>query len=83
MKCLILDDESLAIDVIKKHVERIPFLELVATTTSVFEAIEIIEKNKIDLLFLDIQMPELTGLELLAALNNHKSYSPQHTLTMH
>ncbi len=70
MKCLIVDDENLAIDVIKKHVERIPFLELVTTTTSAFQAIDIIEREKIDLLFLDIQMPELTGLELLGALNH-------------
>lgn len=69
LNCLIIDDESLAIDVIKTHIERIPFLSLIATTTSAFEAIEIIESQHIDLLFLDIQMPELTGLELLNSLD--------------
>ena len=69
MNCLIIDDEDLAIDVIKKHVERIPFLNLITTTTSAFEAIEIIESQQIDLLFIDIQMPELTGLELLKSLS--------------
>ena len=69
MNCLIIDDEDLAIDVIKKHVERIPFLNLITTTTSAFDAIEIIESQQIDLLFIDIQMPELTGLELLKSLS--------------
>lgn len=68
MNCLIVDDEPLAIDVIKKHVDRIPFLNIVATTTSAFEAIEIINSGEVDLLFLDIQMPELTGMELLNSL---------------
>ena len=68
MKCLIVDDEPLAIDVIKKHVDRIPFLNVLGTTSSAFEAIEIINTESIDLLFLDIQMPELTGLELLNSL---------------
>ena len=68
MNCLVVDDEPLAIDVIKKHVDRIPFLNVVGTTTSAFEAIEIINSGSIDLLFLDIQMPELTGLELLNSL---------------
>jgi len=68
MNCLIIDDEPLAIDVIKKHVNRIPFLNILGATTSAFEAIEIINSGEIDLLFLDIQMPELTGLELLNSL---------------
>ncbi len=69
MNCLIVDDEALAIDVIKEHVSRIPYLNLVGETTSAFEAIESISNNSIDLLFLDIQMPELTGIELLNSLN--------------
>lgn len=68
MNCLIIDDEPLAIDVIKKHVNRIPFLNILGATTSAFEAIEIINSGEIDLLFLDIQMPELTGFELLNSL---------------
>ncbi len=68
MNCLIVDDEPLAIDVIKKHCDRIPFLNIAGMTTSAFEAIEIINSGNIDLLFLDIQMPDLTGLELLNSL---------------
>ena len=73
MNCLIIDDEPLAIDVIKKHVNRIPFLNILGATKSAFEAIEIINSGEIDLLFLDIQMPELTGLELLNSLPNPTS----------
>lgn len=51
MNCLIIDDESLAIDVIKNHVNRIPFLNLVGSTTSAFEAIEMIDDQQIDLIF--------------------------------
>lgn len=68
MNCLIVDDEPLAIDVIKNHLNRIPYLNLVNTTTSAFKAIEILNSEDVDLLFLDIQMPELTGLELLNSL---------------
>jgi len=68
INCLIIDDEPLAIDVIRTHVQRIPFLNLVNTTSSAFEAIEIIDSEQIDLIFLDIQMPELTGIELLNSL---------------
>lgn len=68
MKCIILDDERLAIDVIRTHVERIPYLEIVGETTDAFEAINLLSTQKIDLLFLDIQMPTLTGIELLKSL---------------
>lgn len=68
MNCLVVDDEPLAVDVIVKHINRIPYLKLVGQTTSAFEAIELVNAGGIDLLFLDIQMPELTGLELLNSL---------------
>jgi two-component system LytT family response regulator len=68
MNCLIVDDEPIAVDVIKVHLEKIPFVNIVGQTTSALEAIEIINSNAIDVLFLDIQMPELTGIELLNSL---------------
>lgn len=68
MNCLIVDDEPIALDVIKAHLEKIPFVNIVGQTTSAFEAIEMINSNDIDVLFLDIQMPELTGIELLNSL---------------
>jgi DNA-binding LytR/AlgR family response regulator len=68
MNCLIVDDEQLAIDVIKEHVSRIPYLNLIGETNSAFDAIEILGNESVELLFLDIQMPELTGIELLNSL---------------
>tara|TARA_B110000211_G_C14080279_1_gene554170 strand:+ start:2759 stop:3457 length:699 start_codon:yes stop_codon:yes gene_type:complete len=68
MNCLIVDDEPIAVDVIKAHLEKIPFVNIVGQTTSALEAIEMINSNAIDVLFLDIQMPELTGIELLNSL---------------
>lgn len=68
MNCLILDDEPLALDVIKEHLNRIPFANMSLATSDVFEAMEIIQKGEIDLIFLDIQMPELTGIEFLNSL---------------
>jgi DNA-binding LytR/AlgR family response regulator len=70
MNCLIIDDEPIAVNVIKAHLEKIPFVNIVGKTTSAFEAIEIINTQEIDVLFLDIQMPELTGIELLNSLKN-------------
>ena len=73
IKCLIIDDEPLAIKIIKRHVEQLPNLELVDTFQNPMEAFELIKKEKIDLLFLDIHMPILTGIELVRALQNPPS----------
>ena len=64
LKCLIVDDEPPAIRLLEKYVARINFLEVEATTTSSIQALSIIEQSQIDLVFLDIQMPELTGIQL-------------------
>ncbi len=64
LKCLIVDDEPPAIRLLEKYVAKIPFLELEGTTTSSIQALSIIEQSNIDLVFLDIQMPELNGLQL-------------------
>ena len=68
INCLAVDDEPLALDVIADHASKIPFLTLKNRSRNAFEAIEIIEKGNIDLVFLDIQMPELTGFELVQSL---------------
>lgn len=68
INCLAIDDEPLALDVIADHASKIPYLSLKGKTRNAFEAIELIEKGPIELLFLDIQMPELTGFELLQSL---------------
>ncbi|BDC98588.1 LytTR family DNA-binding domain-containing protein [Persicobacter psychrovividus] len=68
LKCLIVDDELLARMLLKDYVSKVPNLELIDTCESPLEAIELLKSTDIDLLFLDIQMPDLTGFELLNAL---------------
>ena len=70
MKCLIVDDEPLAIDVIKSHLSNYPEMELVGTCSNAIQAAEMIKSKQVDLLFLDIQMPEVTGIEFMRSLQN-------------
>ncbi len=69
IQCLIIDDEQPAINIIAAYVEKVPYLKLVATTTDPLEGLSLINDNDIDLIFLDIQMPGLTGLEFVKAIN--------------
>lgn len=73
VKCLIIDDEPLAIKLIETHIAQIPQLELVASCQNALEAFEILKKEQIDLLLLDIQMPVLTGIELAKSLQHPPS----------
>ena len=73
IKCLIIDDEPLAIMLIEKHISQLPQLEIVASCQNALEAFEILKKEPIDLLFLDIQMPVLTGLEFAKSLQHPPS----------
>lgn len=68
LKCAIIDDESLAITVIKDYIEQIPQLEFVASLSDPLEVMQMFNKHKIDLLFLDIEMPKMTGIELLKSI---------------
>ncbi len=68
IKCLVVDDEKLARTLLERYIEKLPNLELVAKCKDSFEALQVLETNTIDLIFLDIQMPELTGIELLKTL---------------
>jgi DNA-binding LytR/AlgR family response regulator len=67
-KCLIVDDEPIAADVIRNHVRKLSQLEVVATANDAIEAFEVLQSGDIDLMFLDIQMPGITGLDLLRSL---------------
>lgn len=69
MNVIIVDDEPLALDVIETYVERMPELNLVARCTNAFEANEALKSHDVDLMFLDIQMPQLTGIEFLRTLS--------------
>lgn len=70
IKCIIVDDEPPAIRLLEKYVAKVSFLELVTSTTKPLEALQILEKSEIDLVFLDIQMPELSGIQLSKIINN-------------
>lgn len=69
-RCLIIDDEPLAISLIQDHALKFSNLEVIATCNNAMEGFEILKSQKIDLIFLDIQMPMLTGIEFLKALSN-------------
>lgn len=69
MNCLIVDDEQHAIDILVHYVSQTPFLHLAASTTNPVEALQIVATQNIDLVFLDIQMPELTGLDFVKAIH--------------
>src|ERR1700761_1815379 len=68
MNCLIVDDEPLALDLLEDNIRQIPFLNLVAASRSAAEAMVVLSENQIDLIFLDIQMPGVNGLEFLRSL---------------
>jgi DNA-binding LytR/AlgR family response regulator len=68
--CVVIDDEPLAIEVLESYIKEIDSLELTAKFSNVIEAIQFFQTNKIDLLFLDIQMPKLTGIDFLKSLQN-------------
>lgn len=68
MKCIAIDDEPLALELISGYIQRTPFLELIESFTNPFKALEFLLKTPIDIVFIDISMPELTGIELLKSL---------------
>lgn len=70
IKCIIIDDEPLAVQVIKNYLKEIQNLELIETFNNPIQAIATIEKGDIDLLFLDINIPKMNGLEFLRSLSN-------------
>ena len=70
IKTLIVDDEPLAQDIIETYVNQLPNLELVGKASNAIEANQILQNNDIDLMFLDIQMPQLTGIEFMKSLSN-------------
>jgi len=70
IKCIIIDDEPLAIQILERHIAQIPDLELVTTFQNPVPAFDLLKQTAVDLIFLDIQMPLLTGIDFMKALQN-------------
>ena len=70
LKCCILDDEPLAIKLLSGYVAKTPLLELTLATTDPFKALATVQSGEVDLILLDIQMPELTGIQFMKIIDN-------------
>ena len=70
INCIAIDDEPLALDIIKAYCSKVPFLNLTGTFSNAIDTLEYLRNNTIDLMFLDIQMEDLTGIQLLNSLKN-------------
>jgi two-component system LytT family response regulator len=74
LKCIAVDDEPLALDIIEDYVSKVPFLQLVKRTENAIEALQLVQAGGIDLVFLDIQMPDLTGIQFLKIASGKSNY---------
>jgi DNA-binding LytR/AlgR family response regulator len=68
LKCIAIDDEPLALEIITAYIEKVPFLRLLKTFDNAIDSIDFIKRNKVDLMFLDIEMEALSGIQLIHAL---------------
>lgn len=69
IKAIAIDDEPIALDVVMSHASKVPFLELRASFTNAFEALDYLRQHPVDLLFLDIKMPDISGIEFFKSLS--------------
>lgn len=70
INCIAIDDESLGLELIKNHIQSIPYLNLVGLCQNVHEAMDILQIEKVDLIFSDIEMPDINGIQFLKSLSN-------------
>ncbi len=70
LKAIVIDDEPLALEVIKSLTDKVTFVELTGYFTNSFEAMGFLQTNKVDLIFLDIKMPDISGIEFLKSISN-------------
>lgn len=69
MKAIAIDDEHLALEVVRSHAEKVPFVELTGTFTDAFQALDFMKKHPVDLIFLDIRMPDINGMDFYNGLS--------------
>jgi two-component system LytT family response regulator len=70
LRCIAVDDEPLALELLEDNISKVPYLQLVAKCSDAMEAMKILQKETVDLIFLDIQMPGLTGLQFIQTMAN-------------
>lgn len=70
IRCIIIDDEPLALELLENFISKVPFLELVASCYSGFEATTVLQKEHIDLIFTDIEMPNFSGIDVIKSLDH-------------
>lgn len=70
IKCVAIDDEPLALEKLTTYIQRVPFLELVGSCNDTTEALKVLSENKIDVIFTDINMPDMNGMEFVSSLSN-------------
>jgi DNA-binding LytR/AlgR family response regulator len=70
IRCLAVDDEPLALELLEDNISKLPFLELIASCNSAIDAMKYVQDQSVDLIFLDIQMPGITGLQFIKSMSN-------------
>ena len=70
MIAIAIDDEPIALDIVKSHAAKVPFITLEAVFTNAFEAMAFLQQHQVDLIFLDIKMPDISGIDFLHSLSN-------------
>jgi DNA-binding LytR/AlgR family response regulator len=68
LRCIAIDDEELALELLEDNISKVPFLQLVASCSNAFEAMKVFQEQSVDLVFTDIQMPGLTGLQFIKSV---------------
>jgi two-component system, LytTR family, response regulator len=71
LRCIAIDDEELALELLVDNIRKVPYLELVAACNNPLEAIKVLQQQPVDLIFLDIQMPGLTGIQFIQTISKN------------